>query len=60
MRYMMLIYTRETEDGPSPEEAARLKAVHWAVMDDAARQGVPNRWRARRRPPAFASKTANR
>ena len=40
MRYMMLIYTRETDDDPSPEDAARLKAAHWAVIDDATRRGV--------------------
>ncbi|MGA2119582.1 MAG: YciI family protein [Bryobacteraceae bacterium] len=40
MRYMLLIYTRETEDGPSPEEVASLKAAYWEVIDDAARKGV--------------------
>lgn len=40
MRYMMLIYSRETEDGPSPEEARELRAAHWTVMDDARRKGV--------------------
>jgi hypothetical protein len=40
MRYMMLIYTRETEEGPPPEEIEGIKAAHWAVMQDATRKGV--------------------
>lgn len=40
MRYMMLIYTKEVEGGPSPEEGARVMAAHRTVMDDAARKGI--------------------
>ena len=41
MRYMFLIYGRETEmvEG-SPEEWERVKAGHWAVIDDARKRGV--------------------
>jgi hypothetical protein len=41
MRYMFLIYSRETEafEG-SPEEWQQMKAAHWAVMDDARERGV--------------------
>ena len=41
MRYMFLIYSRETEvfEG-SPEEWERMKAAHWAVIDDARERGV--------------------
>jgi hypothetical protein len=38
MRYMFLIYSRETE--MSAEELERVKAAHWAVMDDARGRGV--------------------
>lgn len=40
MRYMMLIYTKETESGLTREEAAQLKAAHWAAMQEATRKGV--------------------
>ncbi len=40
MRYMMLIYTKETESGPTPEEAAQIKAAHYTVMQEATRKGV--------------------
>ena len=35
MRYMMLIYTKETESGLTPEQAGQLKAAQWAVMQEA-------------------------
>jgi hypothetical protein len=38
MRYMFLIYSRETE--MSAAELERVKAAHWAVMDDARARGV--------------------
>jgi hypothetical protein len=40
MRYMMLIYTKETENGPSPEEARQIRAAHWEVMSAATRKGI--------------------
>jgi len=40
MRYMMLIYTRETESGLAPEDANELKTAHRAVMEQASRKGV--------------------
>jgi hypothetical protein len=41
MRYMFLIYGRETEmaDG-SPEDWEQVKAAHWAVMDEARERGI--------------------
>jgi hypothetical protein len=40
MRYMMLIYTQETESGLTREEAARLTADHWAMIQEATGKGV--------------------
>ncbi len=40
MRYMMLIYTREVDGGPLPEEGERVMAGHREVMQDAARKGI--------------------
>jgi hypothetical protein len=41
MRYMFLIYGRETEIAEgSPEEWEQVKAGHWAVIDDARKRGV--------------------
>ncbi len=40
MQYMMLIYTKETESGPTREEAEQVKAAHRAVMQEATRKGV--------------------
>ncbi len=40
MRYMMLIYTREVEGGPVPEEGERIKAAHRVVIEEAARKGI--------------------
>jgi hypothetical protein len=39
MRYMMLIYTRETETA-SAEEMEAVSAAHWAIMDETARRGI--------------------
>ena len=40
MRYMMLIYSQETESGPAPEDVERIKAAHWALIEEASRKGV--------------------
>jgi len=40
MRYMMLIYTKESEDGLSQEEAARIKAAHRVVIGETMRKGI--------------------
>jgi hypothetical protein len=41
MRYMFLIYSRETDmfEG-SPSDMERLKAAHWAVIDEARQRGI--------------------
>ena len=40
MRYIFLIYSQETPEGPPPEEIEALKNRHWAVMQDAKQKGV--------------------
>jgi len=40
LRYLMLIYSREVEGGPSPEEDKQIRAGHAAVMGDAMRRGI--------------------
>ena len=40
MRYMMLMYSRETPEGPSPEEVEYLIRTHGALMADAKEKGV--------------------
>jgi hypothetical protein len=40
MRYMMLVYSKELDGDMSAEEKARLRAGHYAVMQDAAQKGV--------------------
>lgn len=41
MRYMFLIYRRETAMADSsPEDMERLKAAHWAVIDETRRRGI--------------------
>ena len=40
MRYMMLMYSRETPEGPSPEEVEYLIRTHGAIMSDAQKKGV--------------------
>lgn len=40
MRYMFLIYSQETAEGPLPEEIENLKKAHWEVMEDSTRKGV--------------------
>lgn len=40
MRYMFLIYSQETAEGPPADEIVRLKQAHGAVMDEAGRKGV--------------------
>jgi hypothetical protein len=39
MRYMLLIYTNET-DAKSIEEMKEVSAGHWAVMDETTRRGI--------------------
>ena len=40
MRYMMLIYTKETENGLSPEQAREVMEGHSAVIEQATRKGI--------------------
>ena len=40
MRYMFLMYSQETPEGPSPEDVQRLKAGHWALMQEVKEKGV--------------------
>ena len=40
MRYMMLIYSREAPDGPSPDEVDQIRAAHRKVMEEALGKGV--------------------
>jgi len=41
MRYMLLVYSKESEmEQLSPEEDRRIRAGHWAVMDETAKQQV--------------------
>jgi hypothetical protein len=37
---MMLIYSKETSDGLSPDEAAELRSNHRKLMQEATRKGV--------------------
>ena len=39
MRYMMLIYTTET-DSASAEDMKAVSAAHWAIMDETTRRGI--------------------
>ena len=39
MHYMMLVYTKETEN-PDPEEVKAIAAGHWAVMEETAKRGI--------------------
>lgn len=39
MRYMLLIYTNET-DARSMEEMKEVSAGHWAVIDETTRRGI--------------------
>jgi hypothetical protein len=41
MRYMFLIYSRESDFTEAPaEDMEKVKAGHWAVMDETKRKGV--------------------
>ena len=41
MRYMFLVYSRERDfAGASPHDREKVKAGHWAVMDESRRKGV--------------------
>src|SRR5262245_42472082 len=40
MRYMFLMYSKETPEGPSPEEVDYLIRTHRALIHDASEKGV--------------------
>jgi hypothetical protein len=41
MRYMLLVYSRESEmERMSPEQEGKIRAGHWAVMDETAKRGI--------------------
>jgi hypothetical protein len=40
MRYMMLMYSRETPEGPSAEEVEYLIRTHGAIVADAQKKGA--------------------
>jgi hypothetical protein len=40
MRYMMLMYSQETPEGPSPEEVDYLIRTHGALVHEARKKGV--------------------
>lgn len=40
MRYMFLIYSRETPEDLAPDQVESLRLGHRTVMEDAARKGV--------------------
>jgi hypothetical protein len=40
MRYMMLIYSKHSPDGPPPEEGQQIRERHRAVIEEATRKGV--------------------
>jgi hypothetical protein len=41
VRYMLLIYSREAEVAAAPPEALeKLRAGHWAVLDETRRRGI--------------------
>lgn len=40
MRYMFLIYSRETAQSETSTGATRLRAAHWAIVEEARRRGV--------------------
>jgi hypothetical protein len=40
MRYMLLMYSRETPEGPTPDEVDALIRDHSALVIDAKRKGV--------------------
>jgi hypothetical protein len=40
MRYMFLIYSRETQGPLPPDEAEKMKAQHWSVMQESKQKGV--------------------
>ena len=41
MRYMFLVYSRETNfSEASPQDLDRVRAGHWAVLDETKRRGI--------------------
>jgi hypothetical protein len=40
MRYMLLIYQKEQDGPPSPEESQKGMAAHWAVIEETKKLGI--------------------
>lgn len=40
MRYMFLMYSKETDEGPTPEDVVLLKRDHSALISDATAKGI--------------------
>ncbi|HEV2315326.1 MAG TPA: YciI family protein, partial [Candidatus Acidoferrales bacterium] len=41
MRYMLLIYSKETQmEQMSPEDSDKITSAHWAVMEETAKRGI--------------------
>jgi len=41
MRYMLLVYSRETDFAEaSPQDLQRVRAGHWAVIDETRQRGI--------------------
>lgn len=40
MRYMLLIYNKENQNGPIPEQGNHAAVTHAAIMDETARLGI--------------------
>ena len=40
MRYMMLIYSKEAPEGPTPEDSKQIRSGHAAVMQETGRRGI--------------------
>jgi hypothetical protein len=40
MRYMLLIYNQENQNGPIPEQGNHAAATHAAIMNEATRRGI--------------------
>jgi len=40
MRYMFLMYSQETVEGPSPEDVELMKREHGALMKETAEKGI--------------------
>jgi hypothetical protein len=40
MRYMLMIYSRETAEGPAPEDIEFMRTNHRSVMEETAAKGI--------------------